>query len=119
MTFEHAAYPRRREETLPEPVVLYPRRETFEDMRRSGERLVRLAGLPAPLVDLADPRPDLPEFARQPYLLGEGFGFSQPTQGSFGVAFPLAQDRQGAKVRHPIPPAVSCAFGEASCLFLG
>src|ERR671916_1755213 len=119
MMLEHAKYPRRREKTLPEPFVLYPRREIFEDMRRSGERLVRLAGLPAPLVDLADPRPDLPEFARQPYLLGEGFGFSQPTQGSFGVAFPLAQDRQGAKVGHLIPPVRLCALGEAAGLLSG
>src|ERR671921_120135 len=98
MTFEHAAYPRRREETLPEPFVLYPRREILEGPRRSGERLPRLADLPASLVELADPRPDLPKFAGQPDLLGEGFGFSQPDQGSLGVAFPLAQSRQGAKV---------------------
>src|SRR5919112_2297440 len=116
MMLEHATYPRRREETLPEPRIFYPRRQIFEDLRCPGERLVRLAGLPTPLVEFADPCPHLPQFARQPDLLGEGFGFSQPTQGSFGVAFPLAQDRQGAKVRHPIPPAVSCAFGEASCL---
>src|ERR671917_322917 len=119
MMLEHATYPRRREETLPEPFVLYPRREIFEDMRRSGERLVRLAGLPAPLVDLADPRPDLPEFARQPYLLGEGFGFSQPTQGSFGVAFPLAQNRQGAKVGHPIPLVNLGALGKTVRLCSG
>src|ERR687893_469963 len=95
---EHATYPRRREESLPEPCVLYPRREISEDLRRSGERLVRLAGLPAPLVELADPRPHLPKFAWQPDLLGESFGFSQPTYGSLIIAFPLVQDRQGAKV---------------------
>src|ERR671910_2539475 len=114
---EHATYPRRREEPLPEPFVLDHRREIFEDLRRSGERPLRLVGLPATLVKLADPRLDLPKFARQPDLLGEGLGFSQPTQSPFGVTFPLAQDRHGAKVRHPIPPVVWCAFGEASCRF--
>src|SRR5215212_9897 len=100
---ENTAHPRRREETLPEPCVLYPHREIFEDLRCSGERLLRFAGLPATLVDLADPASDLPQFARQPDLLGESFGFSQPTQGSFGVAFPLAEDCQGAQVIYPIP----------------
>ncbi len=51
MILEHATYPRRREETLPEPSVLYLCREIFEDLRCSGERLARLAGLPAPLVE--------------------------------------------------------------------
>ena len=60
---EYATYPRRREETLPEPRVLYPRREIFEGLRCSGERLVRLAGLPAPLIKLAN-------FART-YAVGE------------------------------------------------
>ena len=59
---EHATYPGRREETLPEPHVFYPRCEIFEDMRCSGERLLRLGDLPAPLVELADPALDLPEF---------------------------------------------------------
>ncbi len=76
MMLEHATHPRRREETLPEPCVLYPRREIFEDPRCSGERLVRLFDLPAPLVELADPASDLPEFAWQPDLLDESFGFS-------------------------------------------
>ena len=67
---EHATYPRRREETLPEPRLLYPRREIFEDLRCSGERLPRLLGLPAPLVQLADPALDLPKFPRQSDLLG-------------------------------------------------
>jgi hypothetical protein len=43
---EQATYPRRRVETLPDPRVLYPRRELFEDLRRSGERLARFADLP-------------------------------------------------------------------------
>ncbi len=68
MMLEHATYPRRREETLPEPRVLYPRREIFEDLRCSGERLLRLAGLPAPLVELADPRLHLPQFVWRPDL---------------------------------------------------
>src|SRR5215212_6190806 len=119
MRLEHATYPRRREETLPEPRVLYPRRQILEDLRGSGERLVRLVDLPAPLVQLTDPASDLPQFVWQPDLLGESFGFSQPTQGSLGVAFPLVEERQGAKVGHPIPPVVSCAFGEASYLFSG
>ena len=46
MMLEHAKYPRRREETLPEPFVLYPRREIFEDLRCSGKRLLRLADQP-------------------------------------------------------------------------
>src|SRR3712207_4174912 len=119
MMLEHATYPRRREETLLEPRVLYPRCEIFEDLRCSGERLLRLAGLPAPLVELADPASDLPQFAWQPNLLGESFGFSQPTQGSLGVAFPLVKDRQGVKVGHPIPPVRLCAFGEAADLLSG
>src|ERR671916_3283739 len=119
MMLEHATYPGRREETLPEARVLYPRREILEDLRRSGERLVRLASLPAPLVELADPRPDLPQFAWQPDLLGESFGFSEPTQCTFGVAFPLVKDRQGAKVGHQIPPVHLCAFGEAADLLSG
>src|SRR5918998_782584 len=119
MMFEHATYPRRREETLPEPRVLYLRRKIFEDLRCFGERLPRLADLPAPLVELADPGPYLPQFAWHPDLFGESFGFSQPTQGSFGVAFPIVQDRQGAKVGHPIPPVRLCALGEAADLLSG
>ena len=76
MMLEHATYPMRRDETLPESFVLYPRREIFEDLRCPGERLVRLACLPTPLVEFADPCPHLPQFARQPDLLGKTFGFS-------------------------------------------
>src|SRR5918998_3932328 len=116
---EHTTYPRRREEPLPELFVLYLRRQILEDLRRSGERLVRLFGLPAPFMKLANPGSHLPQFAWQPDLLGESFGLSQPTQGSFDVAFPLAQDRQGAKVGHLIPPVRLCALGEAAGLLSG
>src|SRR5436190_2216930 len=103
MMLEHATYPSRREEIFPEPRVLYPRCEIFEDLHGSGERLLGLAGLLAPLVNLADPASDLPQLARQSDLLCESFGFSQPTQGPVGAAFPLAEDCQGAQVRYPIP----------------
>src|SRR3712207_3256971 len=119
MMLENATYPRRREETLSEPRVLYLRREIFEVLRCSGERLLRLAGLPAPIVEIADPRPDLPQFAGQPDLLGESFGLSQPSYGTFGIAFPLAEDCQGAKVGHPIPPVRLCALGESQDLLSG
>src|SRR5215203_54236 len=88
-------------------------------MRRLGERLLSLANLPAPLVELADLHPHLPQFARQPDLLGESFGLSQPIQGSFSVACPLLEDREGAKVGYPIPPVRLCAFGEAADLLSG
>src|SRR5918998_2881925 len=88
-------------------------------MRCSGERLLRLADLLTPLLEFADFRPDLPQFARQPDLLCECFGLSQPTQGTFVVAFPLVKDPQGAKVSHPISPVGLCAFGEAADLLSG
>src|ERR687893_1470182 len=119
MMLEHATYPRSREETLPEPSVLYPRREHSQGLRRPGEHLSRLLGLPAPLVKIADPALDLPKFPRRPDLLGERFGFAQVIYRPFRVAFPFAQDRKGAKVGHPIPFVRPCAFGKASHLFLG
>ncbi len=70
MMLEHATYPRRREKTLPEPFLLYLRREISQGLRCLRERLVRLVNLPTPLVDLADPASDLPKFARQSDLSG-------------------------------------------------
>src|SRR5918997_3621081 len=119
VVLENATYPRRREETLPEPRVPYPRREILEDLRCSGERLPRLLGLPAPLVQLADLHPDLPQFAWQTDLLGESFGLSQLGYGTLGIAFPLAEDRKGAKVGHPIPPVRLRALGESADLLSG
>ena len=119
MMLEHATYPRRREETLPEPRVIYLRREIPQGLRRSGERPLRLTGLPAPLVQLADTASDLPQFARQPHLLGEGFGFSQPIQCSCGLAFPLVKDRQRAQAGHPVPFVHLGVVGETAHLFSG
>jgi hypothetical protein len=98
MMLEHATYPRRREEPLPEPFVLDLRRQISQGPRCSEERLLRLADLPAALVELADPRLDLPQFAWQADLLGKRFDFVQVTYRPFRVAFPLAQDRKGTKV---------------------
>ena len=67
---EHAMYPRRREETLPKPRVLYTRGQIFEDLLCSGERLLRLAGLPAPLVKITNFALDLPDFPWHSDLLG-------------------------------------------------
>ena len=75
--------------------------------RRSRVRLLRLADLPTPLLQLARPRD----------LLGEGFGLAQANYRSSGV--PLVKDRQGAQVRHTIPSVRLCALGEAAYLFSG
>src|SRR5918997_5153903 len=119
MMLEHATYPRSREETLPEPRVLYPRREHSQGLRRPGEHLSRLLGLPAPLVKIADPALDLPKFPRLPDLLGERFGFAQVIYRPFRVAFPFAQDRKGAKIGHPIPLVRPGALGETAHLLSG
>src|SRR5918997_579423 len=119
MMLEHTSYPRRREETLPELRVLYPRRQISQGLPRSDERLPPLATLPAALVELAHPAPDLPKFARGPDLLGERFGFAQVLYRTFHVAFPVAQDRKGAKVGHPIPLVRPCALSETAHLFSG
>ena len=50
------------------------------------------AFLPAPLVKLSDSALDLPEFPRQPDLLGQGVSFVQVIYRPFGVAFELAKD---------------------------
>src|SRR5919202_6413117 len=119
MAHEHAAHLRRREETLPKLIVPYLFREHSQVLLRSGERCARLAGLPTPLMEPADPTLDLPQFARQSDLLGESFGFVQLAYRSFQLAFPLAQDRQGAKVGHPIPLVNLGALGETVRLFPG
>ncbi len=93
MMLEHATYPRRREETFPEPFVLYPRREIFEDMRRSEERLVRLAGLPVALEEFAEPASNLPQFTRRSALLDESFGLAESTNSPHRIAPPLVKNR--------------------------
>ena len=54
-TLEHAAYLRRRKETLPELFVPYLLGKLPQDLRRLRERLARLPVLPALLVKLAYP----------------------------------------------------------------
>jgi hypothetical protein len=67
---EHAAYLRRRKESLPKLFIPDLLGELSQGLRRSGERCARFFDLPTPLVKLADPALDLPEFPRQPDLLG-------------------------------------------------
>ena len=116
---EHPADPRRRKKTLPQSFILDLPGKRSQRLRRSGINLPRLAGLPAPLVDLADPRPYLPEFPWQPDLLGERFGFVQVIHRPFRVTFPHFQNRQRAKVGHPVPPVRLRAPDEAARLFAG
>jgi hypothetical protein len=67
---EHVTYLRCREEALPELFVPDLLRKHSQGLRRPRERLPRLPVLPAPLVKLADPALDLPEFLGQSDLLG-------------------------------------------------
>ena len=52
VVLDHATHPRRREETFPEPFVFDLRRQISQGLRCSGERLVRLVGLPTSLTNL-------------------------------------------------------------------
>ena len=116
---EHATHPRCRKETFPELFVLDLRCEISQGLRCPGERRPRLLSLPASLAELADPAPDLPQFAGWSDLLSECFGFTQAIYRSFRVAFPFAQDRQRAQVRHPISLIRPCAIGETTHLLSG
>ena len=59
---EHAACLRRRKKSLPELFVPDLLGELSQGLRRFRERPPRLAVLPAPLVKIAYPALDLPEF---------------------------------------------------------
>jgi hypothetical protein len=66
---EHAAHLRCREEILLQLIVPHLFREPSQGLHRSGEHRARLADLPKPLMEPADPALDLPQFPRQSNLL--------------------------------------------------